>query len=230
MVNKIYGYRRMTLAINRSFGTVYNVKRIRRIMRRNGLYSVIRCTRSSWKKSKPSHVAENILNRAFHSAKAPNEIWCTDITEFKCKNGQKLYLSALIDLYDYSIVSYQISERNDNLLVMDTLHQAFKLNAQAHPIIHSDRGFQYTSHEYRRLSEKYQFKVSMSRVSKCLDNQPIESFWGTLKAESFYLNKFKKRESLIKEIHRYIIFYNEERFVQKYNGLTPIEYRYKAIV
>ena len=70
---------------------------------------------------------------------------------------------------------------------METIHRAMKKNPKARPIIQSDRGYQYTSHEYKRLSEKHHFTKSMSRVGRCLDNQPIERFWGTHKAESFYI-------------------------------------------
>ncbi|WP_229172590.1 IS3 family transposase [Bacillus cereus] len=161
-VNKIYGYRRMTVAVNRELGTNYNEKRIRRIMRINHIQSIIRRRKANWVKSSAAHIAENILNRKFHEITKPNQVWCTDVTEFKCKNNRKIYLSAIIDLYDYSIISHVISNRNNNALVMDTLKAAFQANPSAKPLIHSDRGFQYTSHEYNRLKEKFGFKVSMS--------------------------------------------------------------------
>ncbi|WP_159102638.1 DDE-type integrase/transposase/recombinase, partial [Listeria cornellensis] len=96
----------------------------------------------------------------------------------KLVTGRKKYLSAIIDLYDRSIVAYILSSKNDNKLVMDTIKLAMKRNPKVKPMIHSDRGFQYTSHAYRDLKNKFGFKVSMSRVAKCLDNQPIESFLG----------------------------------------------------
>lgn len=226
---KIYGYRRMTLKINKELATQYNHKRIRRIMRRLGLYSVIRRPKQTYVRANATHISENILNRQFDSATAPNQIWCTDVTEFKCTNGEKVYLSAVIDLWDKSIVAYQLSNKNNNQIVMSTIHKTFIANPNAQPMIHSDRGFQYTSHAYRALKSRYQFKVSMSRVAKCLDNQPIESFWGTLKSECFYLNKYQHPKALIKDIEAYIRFYNYDRITLKYNGLTPIEIRNKSI-
>lgn len=226
---KIYGYRRMTVAVNKKLNTKYNPKRIRRIMRILDLYSVIRRPRPSWQRSNPVHLAENILNRSFDSATAPNQIWCTDVTECKYGKGQKEYLSAIIDLFDKSIVAYILSPRNDNAIVMETVRKAFEANKGAQPLIHSDRGFQYTSHAYKALRDEFTFTVSMSRVSKCLDNQPIESFWGTLKAECYYLNTYETREDLISDIEKYIHFYNHERITLKNNGLTPIEIREKAI-
>ncbi|MDM8214395.1 IS3 family transposase [Enterococcus hirae] len=106
---KIYGYRRMTLVVNKKLGMRYNPKRIRRIMRILGLYSVIRRPRPAWQRSKPVHLAENLLNREFDSAIAPNQIWHTDITEFKYGNGQKKFLSAIVDLWDQSIIAYVLS-------------------------------------------------------------------------------------------------------------------------
>ncbi|MDG0874810.1 DDE-type integrase/transposase/recombinase [Paenibacillus thiaminolyticus] len=121
------------------------------------------------------HVAENVMNRNF-DAYSPNTKWCTDVTELKYGNGRKAYLSAIIDVYDNSIVSWILSHSNNNKLVMDTLKKAYKKNPGVTPLLQSDRGFQYTSHEYNRLHIKYGFMKSMSRVSHCLDNQPIERF------------------------------------------------------
>lgn len=106
-------------------------------------------------------------------------------------NGKKAYISTIIDRFDLSIISYVISKRNDNKIVMDTIKKDFEIDPSAHPIIHSDRGFQYTFREYKNLKEKYWFKVNMSPVSKCLDNQPIESFWGRLNLNIIIEKHFK---------------------------------------
>lgn len=228
-VNHIYGYRRMTIQVNKNLKATYNKKRIRRIMLKLGIQSVIRRKKASWKRSTPIHVAENILNRQFDSVTKPNQVWCTDVTEFKCLDGSKIYLSALLDLFDKSIISYVTSSRNDNELVMDTLKKAFNTYPNSHPLIHSDRGYQYTSNQYQLLKEKYGFEISMSRVSRCLDNQPIENFWGTLKSESYYLNKRPNKEKLLNDIKEYIHFYNHHRIMTKYDGLSPIEYRTQSV-
>lgn len=226
-VKHIYGYRRMAIQVNKNLNKNYNKKRIRRIMSKIGIQSAIRRKKAPWKKSTPIHTAENILNRQFSSVTKPNQVWCTDVTEFKCLDGSKIYLSALIDLFDKSIISYVTSIKNDNTLVMDTLKKAFKKYPNSHPLIHSDRGYQYTSTQYNVLKDKYGFEVSMSRVSRCLDNQPIENFWGTLKSESYYLNKRPTKEKLLNDIKEYIFFYNHHRIMTKYDGLSPIEYRTK---
>ena len=98
-------------------------------------------------KSTPEVTAENVLNREFY-ADAPNEKWLTDVTEFKYYVGaevKKLYLSAILDIYDRRIVAYKIGASNNNQLVFDTFDEAIENNPTAHPLFHSDRGFQYTN-------------------------------------------------------------------------------------
>ena len=137
-------------------------------------------------------------------------------------------MSAIIDTYDQSIIAWKISYLNDNQLVKDTLELAFQPTPSATPYIQAERRFQYTSGTYRELSLKYGFKVSMSRMSKCLDNQPIESFWKTFKSEDYYRNKFDSFESLTIEVESYINRYMHKRYVKNFNGLTPSEF--KALV
>lgn len=140
----ILGYRRMTDWINELNSVQYNSKRIHRLMKMLGVKSVIRQKSKKYSRSTPEITAENILNRNFFAAK-PNEKWLTDVTEFKIKgSSKKLYLSAIIDLYDLSVVAYHISDRNNNQLVFDTYHKAIARYPEAKPLFHSDRGFQYT--------------------------------------------------------------------------------------
>ena len=167
------------------------------------------------------------MNRDF-TANNPNEKWVTDVTEFKYGSSKKAYLSAIRDLYDGSIVSYVLGHSNNNSLVFETLDQATKLLDSEHPLIHSDRGFQYTSHGFKRRIDKAKMTQSMSRVGRCIDNGPMESFWGTLKCEKYYLHKYATFEELSKAIHEYIHFYNHERYQKRLNGLSPMEYRAKA--
>ncbi|REJ21746.1 MAG: hypothetical protein C6W54_16745 [Bacillaceae bacterium] len=128
--------------------------------------------------STPQHVAENILNREF-TAEKPNEKWVADVTELKYGSSKKAYLSAILDLYDGSIVSYVLGHSNHHL-VFKTLDQATALLNGEHPLIHSDRGFQYTSHGFKRRIDQAGMTQSMSIVGRCIDNGPMESFWGTL--------------------------------------------------
>ncbi|WP_328588941.1 IS3 family transposase, partial [Niallia nealsonii] len=226
-VDGIYGYRRMTLNMNREFEEYFNHKRIYRLMKVAAIHCVIRKKKTRYKRTKPQHVAENILNRKF-TAEKPNEKWVTDVTEFKYASSQKAYLSAILDLYDGSIVSYVLGHSNNNNLVFKTFDQATALLDGDQPLIHSDRGFQYTSNGFKKKIEKAEMTQSMSRVGRCIDNGPMESFWGTLKSEKYYLNKYDSFEELTFAVEEYIHFYNNERYQKRLNGLSPLEYRAKA--
>lgn len=204
--NGVLGYRQMTIAINRNHQTQFNKKRIRRLMRALQLQSVCRKKRSNYTPSTPEVTAENILNRDFHADK-PNEKWLTDVTEFKWYSGQevhKLYLSAILDLYDRRIVAYKIGSSNNNKLVFDTFDEAVENNPNAHPLFHSDRGFQYTSKIFRAKLESAKMIQSMSRVGRCIDNGPMEGFRGILKSEMYYLRKFTDEQELISAIEETI--------------------------
>ena len=188
------------------------------------LTAVIRRKRKRYIQSTPQTTAENILNRKFVANK-PNEKWLTDVTEFKLTNGSKAYLSAILDLADNSIVSYVIGRSNNNKLVFDTLDKAIESNPNASPLFHSDRGFQYTSKTFKNKLNQINATQSMSRVGRCIDNGPMEGFWGTLKSEMYYLKKFDRFEELEQAIDEYIEFYNTKRLQKKLKGMAPLEYR-----
>lgn len=226
--NGILGYRQMTVAINRLHNTHYNKKRICRLMQILHIKSVCRVRKKTYIPSTPETVAENVLNREFY-ADAPNEKWLTDVTEFKFYAGpevKKLYLSAILDLYDRRIVAYKIGLSNNNQLVFDTFDEAVSLNPNAHPLFHSDRGFQYTSKSFHSKLMNARMRQSMSRVGKCIDNGPMEGFWGILKSEMYYLKKFTSQEELTNAIENYISFYNTRRFQKKLHCMTPMEFHH----
>ena len=206
----ILGYHRMTLFVNHTHGTNYNKKRIRRRMLILGISSIIRRSRGYCTKTSFINIEENILNRDF-MAESPNQKWCTDVTFLQ------------------SVIAYHISKHNDNPLVMENLRKAMEANPDATPLIHSDRGSQYTSREYRMVTTQYQMIRSMSRVGKCIDNAPIESFFGHFKTECYDLKKYKTFEELVADIDDYIYFYNNERCQERNNGLAPLEMRNKAV-
>lgn len=228
-VKGIYGYRRITLNINNRLNSNYNHKRIYRLMKSVKLTAVIRKKKKKYIQSTPQITAENILNRNF-TANKPNEKWLTDVTEFKLTNGSKVYLSAILDLGDNSIISYVLSNSNNNKLVFDTLDKAIKSNPTATPLFHSDRGFQYTSKSFKNKLNAINATQSMSRVGRCIDNGPMEGFWGTLKSEMYYLRKFDTYEELEQAINEYIEFYNTKRLQKKLKGMAPFEYRSHTLV
>ena len=133
------------------------------------------------------------------------------MTEFKYYEGprvKKVYLSAILDLYDRRIVSFVIRDTNDNKLVFDTFAKAVQSNPDTHPIFHSDRGFQYTNRYFYQRLVNAGMTQSMSRVGRCIDNGPMEGFWGILKRERYYGRRFTNRAELVKMICSYIHYYN----------------------
>ena len=228
--NGVLGYRQMCININREkideLPHRINVKRVHHIMQILGLKSVIRRKRPDYVKSTPEVTAENILNRDF-KATVPFEKWLTDVTEFKYYVGpevKKLYLSAILDLYDRRIIAYKLGDSNNNALVFETFDEATTLYPQAKPIFHSDRGFQYTNKAFHQKLINAGMIQSMSRVGRCLDNAPMEGWWGILKSEMYYLKKFTSREELATAIENYIRFYNTRRYQKRLNCMTPCEY------
>ena len=221
------GYRRIKDDLAHDHKMNVNEKRVLRICRSLDIKSTIKsdnrgCTRQA---ANPQHIAENILNRQFH-ATMPNEKWLTDVTEFKWYEGpvvHKLYLSAILDLYDRRIVAYILRDRNDNPLVLDTLDAAIAANPDAHPLFHSDRGFQYTNRVFYNKLQKAGMQQSMSRVGKCIDNGPMEGFWGILKRERYYGKRFTSRQELASMIESYIAYYNDRRVQRNLGVLTPME-------
>jgi transposase InsO family protein len=222
------GYRRIRdeLAVNHDMKV--NDKRVLNLNRKLQIHSCIKyrpksCTRNS---DNPYHIAKNYLHREFH-AEAPNQKWLTDVSEFKYYTGievHKVYLSAILDLYDRRIVAFKISDHNDNPLVMNTFDETIKLEPDAHPLFHSDRGFQYTSREFYTRLQKFHMKQSMSRVAHCIDNGPMEGFWGMLKREMYYGHRFTDHDVLIKAISDYIDYYNNRRLQRRLKIMTPMEF------
>lgn len=227
--NHILGYRRMASWINHFNHTKYSRNRVHRIMKKLGIHSAIRKKKKKYTYAKPDETAENILQRDFY-ATAPNQKWATDVTEFKVPGeAKKLYLSAIIDLYDRYPVSYVISTRNDNRLVFKTFDMAIESNPSARPVFHSDRGFQYTSKMFKKKLEKQEMKQSMSRVGHCIDNGPTEGFWGIIKSEMYQMYEITDESSLRQAIKDYLHFYSEERPQDRYHCKTPLEVRQEAL-
>lgn len=219
-----YGYRRIKDGLRKK-GILINHKTVLKLMSELGIQSVIRKKRKyNSYKGEQGKIAPNILKREFKAEK-PQQKWVTDITEFRV-GDKKLYLSPIMDLYNQEIISYELSERPVFKQVMKMINKAFrKIPNKSNLILHSDQGWQYQMKKYQRRLEKKGVIQSMSRKGNCLDNSIIENFFGTLKAEMFYLHKFQSIEQLKKEIINYINYYNKLRIKSNLNGMSPVEYR-----
>jgi transposase InsO family protein len=218
-----YGYRRITDELqNRAI--IINHKTVLRLMKSLGLKSIIRVKKYKSYRGENGKIAPNILERNF-KATAPNQKWATDITEFNV-SGNKLYLSPIIDLFNQEIISFELTERPVFNQVVVMLKKAFKtIPNNTNLMLHSDQGWQYQMNHYQRLLKEKGIVQSMSRKGNCLDNAIIENFFGILKSEMFYTQKFKSIEQLKHEINKYINYYNNERIKSNLNKMSPIKYR-----
>ncbi|GGG20265.1 transposase [Paenibacillus abyssi] len=198
-------------------------------MQELGIRSKIRRKhRCNYESTTGERVGENLLKRDFQAEK-PNQKWVTDITQYRVADSW-LYLSAIKDLFNNEIVAYQLGLRNDNQLVLRTFEKAFEKQKDVTGlIVHSDQGFQYTSHAYHDMLPQAGTQISMSRRGNCHDNASMESFFSHLKTEGLYLYDIRTIEEAQRRIESYIKFYNEARPQRKLKKLTPIEYRRQLV-
>ena len=158
---------------------------------------------------------------------SPNQKWTTDVSEFKHKDG-KLYLSPILDMFDSSIIAYDISTIPDFEQIKRMLSKAFKENTNLDGLIfHSDQGWQYQMKYYKQILQEKQIKQSFSRKGNCMDNSLMENFFGIIKNEMFYGHEeeFETIDDLRFAIENYIKWYNEDRINLKRKGLSPLQYR-----
>ena len=223
-----YGYRRVTQALA-NLGFKVNHKKVRKLMKSLDLS----CTKFTHRnrrykayKGKVGKIANNLINRRFKTDRPYQKI-VTDITEFKLKNDQKLYLSTFMDVYSLEIISFSMSDRPTLDIVMTPvqalINQKPKINFRS--TIHSDQGWHYQHAKYVKCLKDNKIFQSMSRKGNCLDNALMENFFGLLKQEMFYGNQFQHFDQLKQAIHQYIDFYNNERIKTKLKGLSPKNYR-----
>jgi transposase InsO family protein len=223
-----YGYRRIQTELSHQ-SHYLNHKTVQKLMAQMGIKSTVRPKRYQSYKGAVGKVVPNVLERKF-VAKAPNQKWVTDVTEFKIK-GEKVYLSPILDLYNQEIISYTITDRPQISMVMQMLQKAFKqLKPKDKPILHSDQGWQYQMGFYQAALKEQSLTQSMSRKGNCLDNAVMENWFGIMKSEFFYQEKFETIESFKKGLHEYIHYYNHDRIKQKLKGLSPVNYRTQSLV
>ena len=222
-----YGYRRITMVL-RSRGSILNHKTVQRLMKELGLVCRVRIKKYRSYKGEVGKIAPNLLNRDFRAQK-PNQKWVTDVTEFSLY-GQKLYLSPILDLHNGYLVSYTISERPVLNMVTTMLEKAYETIPDGTDLIlHSDQGWQYQHKAYQRMLRKKGLRQSMSRKGNCLDNAVMENFFGLLKSELLYLQKFGSMEHFKQELIDYLDYYNNRRIKAKLKGLPPALHRQQAL-
>jgi putative transposase len=178
-----YGYRRVHLEL-RNQDHYLNPKTVQKLMGQMKLKSTVRPKRYQSYKGTVGKIAPNQLSREFHAEK-PNQKWVTDVTEFNI-NGEKVYLSPILDLFNQEIISYEIFDRPQINSVLQMLQGAFKyLKKEDKPMLHSDQGWQYQMGIYQQALKQRGLAQSMSRRGNCLDNSVMENWFGIVKTEFF---------------------------------------------
>ncbi|MBZ5753921.1 IS3 family transposase [Metabacillus rhizolycopersici] len=226
--NRNYGYRRIHLEL-RNRGRKINHKKVQRIMKKLGLKGdkFIRKSRKySSYKGTVGTIAKNRINRRFHTNVCHQKL-TTDITEFKCLDGVKLYLNPIMDMFNSEILSYGISTRPTLELVLKPLEEALEIvkDSKYRTTIHSDQGWHYQHNKWVKALKENKIFQSMSRKGNCIDNSPMENFFGLLKQEMYHGEELCSFEDLKKKIEAYIEYYNTKRIKQKLAGMSPVQYR-----
>ncbi|MEB6549590.1 IS3 family transposase [Heyndrickxia sporothermodurans] len=223
------GARQIKMTLAGQFGVVYNLKRIRRIMKKYTIICPIRKAnpyRRMMKATQEHRVVPNLLNREFKQD-VPGKVLLTDITYLFYGKGQKAYLSTIKDGSTNEILAYHVSDRITMDLATDTLLKLKKnrnFKKAKDSLIHSDQGTHYTHPDFQKLVKKLGLRQSMSRRGNCWDNAPQESFFGHFKDET-YIKPCTTLEELKREIKQYMIYYNHYRYQWNLKKMTPVQYR-----
>ena len=226
--NGNYGYRRIQLELENR-GVEVNHKKVQRIMNKRGLKGDkfrLKSRKYSSYKGSTGTVAKNLVNRRFKTNVCHQKL-TTDITEFKCSDSVKLYLSPIMDMFNGEILSYGISMRPTLELALKPLEEALEIvkNSKFRTTIHSDQGWHYQHNKWVTTLKENKVFQSMSRKGNCLDNSPMENFFGLLKQEMYYGEPLCSFDELKKRIEEYMIYYNNKRIKQKLAGMSPVQYR-----
>lgn len=223
------GARQIKMVLNDKFNIVYNLKRIRRIMKKYEIVCPFRKAnpyRRMMKATKEHTIVPNLVNREFKQG-APGKILLTDITYLNYNNGKRAYLSTIKDSSTNEILAHYVSDNLRLEIVLNTLEK-LKLNSSSKlhskAILHSDQGVHYTSPKFQKKVKKLGLKQSMSRRGNCWDNAPQESFFGHFKDEVI-LTKCSTLEEVINEVDDYMDYYNNDRYQWNLNKMTPVQYR-----
>lgn len=228
------GWRTIKMILENNLGMMMNHKKIRRIMNKYDLKTRIRRKnpyKTMAKKTQEHLTCPNILNRKFDVSK-PYSVYSTDITYLFYGNGKKAYLSAVKDLASNEIAAFSLSQSINMGLVFDTLAKTIDITPKAsleYLMLHSDQGFHYTHPIYIQKLKDLKITQSMSRKGNCLDNAPIESFFGHFKDELDY-SSCGTFEELEKQVNEYIYHYNNRRYQWNLKKMTPVQYRDHLLV
>lgn len=204
-------------------GDTCSRRRVAELMKKAGIKAKIKKRFKVTTKVNPkAKVAPNLLKQDF-TADAPNQRWVADFTYVATGEGW-LYVAVVLDLFSRRVVGLSMSERMTADLVLKALEQAIlHRKPQAGLIHHSDKGSQYTSHDFQSLLALYGLIASMSGTGNCFDNATAESFFHTLKTEHVYFECYLTRQQAMQSIFEYVeVFYNRKRSHSTLGFLSPV--------
>jgi len=232
----IFGVKRLVAYVNKE--TPYHVSagRIRRIMKRHNIKASILVAKHDRKAEHKEYILGNKLlttdaKHDFHPNQ-PNQTWVTDCSELRygIKNGGKIRVSAIKDLYDHSVIAWKIEPTETATLVTNTFNAALVATNGEKPIyLHSDQGSSYTAGLYNTTLAGAGVIHSMSRPGTPGDNSPMESLWSHMKTEYFDFKQPLSLEEITVMIADFMDWYNNSRRQPTLNGMTPVEYRNHAV-
>lgn len=221
-----YGYRRITIQLVKE-GFLINHKTVVMLMKTLGIKCLVRQKRYRSYKGTIGKIAPNLLKRDF-KADRPYYKLATDVSQINI-GDEKRYLSPVLDMFNGEVLAYDISVRADLRQIGNMLSGMFKITdkqpSELPVILHSDQGWQYQHKDYQDALEEHGIKQSMSRKGNCLDNSMMENFFGLMKSELLYMNKFKSMDEFKEELEKYIDWYNNKRIKLRLKGMSPVEYR-----
>ena len=231
-IKKIYEENRKTYGSPRIYaklkaiGEKCSKRRVARLMQKAGIQAKMR---KKWKVTTKAGknvkiTTPNYLDQKFN-VETPNTVWASDITYVATQEGW-LYVSVVLDLFSRKVIGLSMGDRLNTSIVVQSLKQAlYQRQPEGELMHHSDKGCQYTSEEFRNLTNGENIKLSMSGKGCCYDNAVLESFFHTLKTEHVYLNHFRTREEAINSIFEYVeVFYNRKRLHSTLRYLSPVEF------
>jgi putative transposase len=224
-----FGWRSVQMWLKKDHNVIMNHKKIIRIKGKYGMFTKVRRRnpyKAIMKKTQEHRTFDNLLRRQFNQAE-PKRVFCTDITYLFYSNHQLAYLSVVKDIATKEVVAWNLSRSLEMSIVLDTikhLKQNIPVGQLAGVTIHSDQGFHYTNPQYIDQIKQLNMIQSMSRKGNCIDNSPIESFFGHAKDELEYKN-LKTFIELKAKVEEYINYYNTQRPQWGIKKMTPVKYR-----
>lgn len=227
--NRKKGAKQIKMTLENQFNITYNLKCIRRIMNKYNIVCPIRQANPYKYMAKATHehrTAPNTLERNFNQ-ETPGKVLLTDITYLYYGNGQKAYLSTILDGSTKEILAYNVSKHITLDIAKITIQQlkgSKKRRLETGAFIHSDQGFHYTHPSYQKLLKECGLAQSMSRRGNCWDNAPQESFFGHFKDET-HIKSCRTLLEVQKEVKSYMTYYNHYRGQWNLKKMTPASYR-----